>query len=96
MAVIDTNTVIEEDIKENIAEATIAELPPIMNYKKFLKVLIIERDDVLLSTELQKRLRLIGKPKSFQSFNSIDMHKQRRRAHNERLYGYLRYQIRLS
>ena len=71
MAVIDTNFVIEkvkknEDIKENITEVTIAEYPPIMDYKKFYgKVLIVERDDVLLSIELQRRLRTIGKPKPF-------------------------------
>ena len=54
-----------EDIKENITEVTIVEYPPIMDYKKFHgKVLIIERTDVLLSIELQRRLRLIGKPKS--------------------------------
>lgn len=71
MAVIDTNLVIEkvrknEDIKENVTEVTIAEFPPIMDYKKFYgKVLIVERDDILLSIELQRRLRTIGKPKSF-------------------------------
>ena len=71
MAVIDTNLVIEkvkknENIKENITEVTIAEYPPVMDYKKFYgKVLIVERNDVLLSIELQRRLRAIGKPKSF-------------------------------
>jgi len=60
MAVIDTNIVIEivkrnDDIRENITEVSIAEYPPIMDYKKFYgRVLIIERDDVLLSIELQK------------------------------------------
>ena len=71
MAVIDTNLVIwkvkkNEDIKENITEVTIAEYPPIMDYKKFYeKVLIVERDDILLSIELQRRLRTIGKSKFF-------------------------------
>jgi len=70
MTVIDTSIVIEKvkrnsEIEENITEVTIAEYPPIMDYEKFHgKVLIIERDDVLLSVELQKRLRLIGRPKS--------------------------------
>ena len=69
--VIHTSIVIErvkrnEEIRENITEVTIAEYPPIMDYKKFYgRVLIIERDDVLLSIELQKRLRTMGKPKSF-------------------------------
>lgn len=71
MTIIDTNIVIERvkgnyEIRENITEVTIAEYPPIMDYKKFYgKVLIIGRDDVLLSVELQKRLRITGKPKSF-------------------------------
>ncbi|HDJ30424.1 MAG TPA: type II toxin-antitoxin system VapC family toxin [bacterium] len=71
MSVIDTSIVIEkvkknEDIKENVTEITIVEYPPIMDYEKFYgKVLIIRRDDVLLSIELQKRLRMVGKPKSF-------------------------------
>jgi len=71
MTAIDTNIVIERvkrdnEIRENITEVTIAEYPPIMDYKKFHgRVLIIERDDVLLSIELQKRLRVAGKPKSF-------------------------------
>ena len=37
-----------------------------MDYKKFYgKVLIIERADVLLAIELQKRLRMVGKLKCF-------------------------------
>jgi len=42
MAVIDTNLVIEEvkkneNIKENITEVTIAEYPPVMDYKNFME-----------------------------------------------------------
>jgi len=37
-----------------------------MDYKKFHgRVLVVVRDDVLLSIELQKRLRAAGKPKPF-------------------------------
>jgi len=42
------------------------EYPPIMEYQKFFgKVIAIERKDILLSIELQRRLRAIGKPKPF-------------------------------
>ncbi len=37
-----------------------------MEYQKFFgKVIVIERKDILLSIELQRRLRAIGKPKPF-------------------------------
>ena len=71
MVVLDTNVVIErvkngEIIQENVTEVTLAEYPPIIDYDKFYgKVLVIERKDVLLAIELQRRLRLIGKPKNF-------------------------------
>ncbi len=71
MSVIDTNIVIErvkrgQEITENVTEVSIAEFPPVMDYKKFYgKVLIIERDDVLMAIELQKRLRVVGRPKCF-------------------------------
>ncbi|AAB90631.1 predicted coding region AF_0610 [Archaeoglobus fulgidus DSM 4304] len=75
MVVADTNLVIErvkknESIEENITEVTIVEFPPVINYKKFHgKVLIIERGDVLLSIELQRRLRIVRKPRNhFQTF----------------------------
>ena len=71
MSVIDTNVVIEkvkknEEIYEDITEVTLAEYPPILEYQKFYgKVYTIERRDVLLSIELQRRLRVIGNPKPF-------------------------------
>ncbi|RLI77005.1 DNA-binding protein [Archaeoglobales archaeon] len=71
MVVIDTNIAIErvknkEEIRENIAEVTLVEYPPITDYEKFYgRVLIIERVDVLLAIELQKRLRRSGKTKPF-------------------------------
>lgn len=71
MSVIDTSIVIERvksDIKilENITEVTLVEYPPLTEYIKFHgKILPIERKDVLLAVELQKRLRKKGKPKPF-------------------------------
>jgi len=71
MVVLDTNIVIErvkngEVFQENVTEVTLAEYPPIIDYDKFHgKVLVIERRDVLLAIELQRGLRLIGKPKNF-------------------------------
>ncbi len=71
MSIIDTNIAIERtnknmEIHENITEVTLVEYPPIINYQKFYgKVFVIERKDVLFSIELQRRLRVIGKPKPF-------------------------------
>ena len=54
------------DIHENITEVTLVEFPPIIDYQKFYgKVLTIERRDILLAIELQRRLKAIGKPKPF-------------------------------
>lgn len=69
MTVVDTSIVIErykkgEKITENIVEPTLIEFPPIILYRNFYgKVLVLEREDVLLAIELQRRLRAIGKPK---------------------------------
>ena len=69
MSVIDTNIAIERvksnsDIHENITEVTLVEYPPIIDYPKFYgKVLPIDRKDILLAIELQRRLRTVGKPK---------------------------------
>ncbi|WP_457550807.1 PIN domain-containing protein [Archaeoglobus sp.] len=71
MVVIDTNITIErvknnEKIVENVTEVTLVEYPPIIDYDKFYgKVLIIERNDILLAIELQRRLRKVGKTKPF-------------------------------
>jgi len=69
LTVADTNIVIEkykagESILENITEITLVEFPPLIKYKKLRgKIFILEREDILLAIELQRRLRAIGKPK---------------------------------
>jgi len=71
MSVIDTSIAIEKvksrsEIHEDITEVTLVEYPPIIDYPKFYgKVLTIDRKDILLAIELQRRLRVIGKPKPF-------------------------------
>jgi len=71
MSVIDTSVAIERvksrsEIYEDVTEVTLVEYPPIIDYPKFYgKVLVIDRKDVLLAIELQRRLRIIGKPKPF-------------------------------
>lgn len=71
MAVIDTNILIENVkkdlvVQENLTEVSIAEYPPAVNYKKLEgNILIIKREDILFSIELQRELRNTGKPKSF-------------------------------
>jgi len=71
MSVIDTNIAIERvksnsDIYENITEVTLVEYPPIIDYPKFYgKILPIDRKDILLAIEIQRRLRTIGKQKPF-------------------------------
>jgi len=71
MSVVDTNIAIERvksrsKIYEDITEVTLVEYPPVIDYPKFYgKVLVIDRKDILLAIELQRRLRVIGKPKPF-------------------------------
>ncbi|WP_456473998.1 type II toxin-antitoxin system VapC family toxin [Candidatus Pyrohabitans sp.] len=71
MSVIDTSIAIERvknaiEILENITEVTLVEYPPLTEYMGLHgKILPIERKDVLLAVELQKRLRKNGKPKPF-------------------------------
>ena len=67
MSVIGTNVIIErlkknEEIYESITEVSLVEYPPVLEYQKFFgKVLVIDRKDILLSLELQRRLRATGK-----------------------------------
>lgn len=71
MTVLDTSIIIkrskqQERIKENITEVSVVEYPPILEYRKFEgKVLLNDREDMLLAVEIQRNLRRIGKPKGF-------------------------------
>ncbi len=68
--IIDTNIVIErfkakEEIHENITIITAMEFPPILSYAKFYgTVYTIRPEDQVLAIKIQRKLRIIGKPKS--------------------------------
>jgi len=67
--IIDTNIAIKrlkanEDIHENITIITAMEFPPILNYAKFYgTVYTIKPEDQVLAIKIQRKLRIIGKPK---------------------------------
>ncbi|MBO3842943.1 MAG: DNA-binding protein [Candidatus Brockarchaeota archaeon] len=53
-----------ESIRENIAEVSVIEHPPILNHDKFHgKIHLIQRGDIILALEMQIKLREAGKPK---------------------------------
>jgi predicted nucleic acid-binding protein len=71
MVVLDTNIVIErikrrDEIKENITAITFVEYPKIVYYKKFYgKILFPNITDFMLTHEIQNKLIVLGKAKTF-------------------------------
>jgi predicted nucleic acid-binding protein len=69
LAILDTSIIIDklknnEQISDNITEVSVIEYPPILSYTKFSgKIFLIQRKDILLTLELQIKLRKTGKPK---------------------------------